>query len=157
MNTRLANHKDIDVLIKLRFDYYTSENWEITKEKSDLFHSQLLKYYSKHLNIDFFAALVENDNGNIVSCAFLAISEMPANLSVPTGKKGAILNVLTYPECRKRGYATKAMNLLIEEAQRQDLSFIELMASELGMPLYRKLGFQEPKYSSFTRMKMELL
>lgn len=157
MNTRMANHKDIDVLIKMRFDYFASESWEITKEKSDLIYSQLRAYYPKHLNLDFFAALTENDDGNIVSCAFLAISEMPANLSVPTGKKGTILNVLTYPEYRKKGCATNTMNLLIEEAQRQDLSFIELSASELGKPLYRKLGFQEPEHSSFTRMKMELL
>lgn len=157
MNTRIANHKDIDILIKIRFDYFASENWAITKEKGDLICSQLQKYYSKHLNLDFFAALVENDNGTIASSAFLAISEMPANLSVPTGRKGMILNVLTYPEYRKKGYATNAINLLIKESQKQDLSFIELSASELGKPLYRKLGFQEFENSSFTRMKMELL
>lgn len=157
MNVRMANHKDIDALIKMRFDFFASEGWEITKEKSDLIYSQLRKYYPKHLNLDFFAALTEDDNGNITSCAFLAISEMPANPSVPTGKKGMILNVLTYPEYRKRGYATNAMHLLIEEAQRQNLSSIELSASQLGKPLYQKLGFQEPEHSSFTRMKIEML
>lgn len=156
MNTRMANHSDIDVLITMRFDYFASEGWDVTEEKRGLLYSQLQQYYPKHLNLDFFAALVEDGNGTAVSSAFLAVSEMPANLSVPTGKKGTILNVLTYPQYRKMGYAASAVNLLIEEAKRQKLSFIDLSASELGKPLYEKLGFQQPEPSGFTRMKLAL-
>lgn len=157
MNTRMADYNDIDTLINVRFDYFAAEKIEVTNEKGDLISSQLRQYYSKHLNLDFFAAFVEDDSGNIVSIAFLVIFEKPANLSWPTGKTGMILNVLTYPEYRKMGYATNTINLLIEEAKKQDLSFIELSASDLGKPLYKKFGFQELEPSSFTEMKISLL
>ena len=157
MNARMANHNDVDTLIKVRFDYFATEKFEIANDKRDLISSQLKEYYSKHLNLDFFAAFIEDDSGNIVSTAFLVIFEKPANLSWPTGKTGIILNDHTYPKYRKMGYATKTMNLLIQEAKNQDLSYIELSASELGKPLYKKLGFQDFEPSHFTEMKMYLL
>ena len=59
MNSRMAAYEDIDMLIKLRFDYFTAEKWDLTDDKRDLISSQLRQYYPKHLNHDFFAALVE--------------------------------------------------------------------------------------------------
>jgi GNAT superfamily N-acetyltransferase len=158
MNARMANINDIDVLIKIRFEYFTAENWEVNNEKRETISSRLHLYYSKHINLDFFAAFVEDDFGNIVSTSFLAISEKPANIfSFPTGKTGTILNVFTYPKYRRVGYATMTLNLLIEEAKRQNLSYLELSASDSGKPLYKKLGFQELIHSHFTEMKMSLL
>ncbi|NLL75694.1 MAG: GNAT family N-acetyltransferase [Clostridiales bacterium] len=157
MNIRMAEQKDIEKLIRLRFDYFATEKWDMTSDDRDRLHLQLQRYYTSHLNIDFFAAFMEDDDGIIVSTAFLVVFEKPANLSWPTGKTGLILNVLTYPEYRKMGYATNTMNLLIEEAKKQDLSYIELSASDLGKSLYKKLGFQENGPSHFTGMKMLLL
>lgn len=158
MNIRMATIDDVATLIKVRFDYFAAEKWELTNDERVSISSQLQQYYSKHLNLDFFAAFVEDDIRNIVSTAFLVIFEKPANLSWPTGKTGMILNVLTYPGYRKMGYATNTMNLLIEEAKKQDLSYIELSASDSGKPLYKKLGFQELESSThFTEMKISLL
>lgn len=117
-----------------------------------------MKYrgYKKYMNTVFFAALVGVDN-EIASVAFLAFSNRPANSFFPTGKTGTFFNVLTYPEYRKKGYATLTMNLLIETARNQNLSYVELSASEAGKPLYQKLGFMESKLSAhFTKMKLSL-
>lgn len=157
MNVRMATLKDVDALIKARFDYFAAEKWALSNEEKTMISTQLEQYYPEHLNHDFFAAFVEDDNEKIVSTAFLVIAEKPANLSWPTGKTGMILNVLTYPEYRKMGYATNTMSLLIEEAKRKNLSYIELSASHLGKPLYKKLGFQELESSDFTDMKLYLL
>lgn len=157
MNIRMANQNDIDKLIKVRFDYFATENWDISNELRDKINTQLQHYYSKHINEDFFAVLVEDETGNPVSTAFLVIVEKPANLSWPTGKTGTILNVLTYPEHRSKGYATETLNLLIDVAKKQDVSFLELSASELGRPLYTKLGFQEKGSSHFTEMRKNLI
>ena len=157
MLVRLASLNDIDILVKVRFDYFDAENWEVSFKQRKAIEASLRKYYSKYLNVDFFAALVEIDS-KIASVAFLAISNRPANLSFPTGKIGTILNVLTYPEYRKKGYATTTMNALICEARNQNLSYIELSSSESGKSLYKKLGFIESvKSEHFTEMKLSLL
>ncbi len=157
MKIRLADPNDVDKLIKVRFDYFAAEKWELTHEMRDMIGSRLRQYYLKHLNVDFFAAFMEDDNGDIVSTAFLVIFEKPANLSWPTGKTGLILNVLTYPEYRRMGYATSILNLLIDLAKKQGVSYIELSASDLGKSLYKKLGFQEHKSSDYAEMRMSLL
>jgi len=139
---RMATIDDIEDLVRVRFDYFEAEKWDITAEKRSIIKTSLLQYYKRHINDDFFAALIEIEN-QIASVAFLAITEKPANLSWPTGRIGTILNVLTYPEHRKMGYATKTLNFLIEESKRQNLSYLELSSSGLGKTLYKKLGFQD--------------
>lgn len=152
---RMATMNDIDKLIKVRFDYFSDEKFEIPDGKRQLIESQLPAYFAKHLDVDFFAAFIEID-GNIAAAAFLVISEKPANLSFPTGRIGTFLNVLTYPQYRKMGFATKLLNLLIDEGKRQNLSYIELSASEMGRKLYNKLGFIERDFSMshFTEMRL---
>lgn len=116
--------------------------------------AQLNDYYPKHLNRDFFAAIAENSTGKIVSSAFLVIVEKPANLSFITGKTGIILNVLTVPEYRRQGYAEAAVKLLVFKAKDYNLSYLELSATNMGMPLYEKLGFNTVKNESYTNMRL---
>ena len=156
-NVRMASLADIETLVKVRFDYFSTEKWEVSSEQRDLIENNLRQYYAKHLGSDFFAAFVEVAS-QVVSVAFLSITNLPANLSFPTGKTGTILNVLTYPEYRKKGYATSTMNMLLDEAKTQGLSYVELSASESGKPLYQKLGFEESRPSThFTKMKLGLV
>jgi GNAT superfamily N-acetyltransferase len=154
----MAETCDTEKLIKLRFDYFTTEGFEMTAESAALIKAQLESYYPEHINRDFFAALAEDDKGNVLSSAFLVIFEKPANSrSFPTGKTGLLLNVLTYPEHRRKGFAKRILERLIEEAKRHNLSYIELSSSEMGKALYEKLGFREPDPSHFTGMKLNLL
>ena len=155
-NVKFATADDIDRLINARFDYLTIDDPEIAPEQRAVIELNLRQYILKRINTDFFAAIVE-ENDSIVSLAFLAISEGPANLSFPTGKTGTIFNVLTYPEYRRKGFATMVMHALIEEGKRQNLSYIELSATESGKPVYEKLGFLVKDPSSHTDMKLSLL
>ena len=155
-NIRFAAEVDIETLISLRFDYFANEKHKITAETRAFMETNLRQYFAEHINRDFFAAIVEADE-KIVATAFLAVSAKPANLSFPTGKTGTILNVLTYPEHRRKGYAESSLKLFLEEARRQNLSYIELSASEMGKPLYQKLGFREKVPSDFTEMRLSLL
>jgi len=157
VTVRLANGQDTEKLIQVRFDYFAEEGWETTPTQKSAMRAQLQEYYSKHLNQDFFAALVEDEQGTVLSAAFLVIFDKPANLSWPTGKTGLMLNVLTYPQHRKKGYATSALNCLIDVAKKQNVSFIELSSSEMGKSVYKKLGFEEKEASHFIPMKLNLL
>lgn len=153
----MADINDIEKLIQLRFDYFATENFEITDENEKLIKKQLIDYFPEHINRDFFVALVEDEKGNILSCAFLVINDKPANSNFPTGKTGLLLNVLTYSGHRLQGYARNNIEKLILIAKSQNLSYIELSSSEMGKPLYQKLGFSEPQVSHFTSMKLNLL
>lgn len=156
LKARMAVAGDVKQLIKARFDFFNEEKWEMTSGQRDAMKRLLRQYFTRHLNIDFFAAMLE-DAGQIVSIAFLVVLEKPANPFFPTGKTGTIFNVFTYPAYRRKGFATRLMKMLIEEGKRHGLSFLDLCATADGKVLYQKLGFREEKTVEFTEMKLSLL
>ncbi|NLJ88912.1 MAG: GNAT family N-acetyltransferase [Epulopiscium sp.] len=154
MIIRKAVLEDIHVLIKLRMDFLTSYVKLMSESESKILEENLFNYFSKHIPLgDFIAYICEIDD-KAVSVAFLTISEKPPNPNFITGKTATVHNVFTYPEYCRRGIASKLLQLLIEEAKSQNVSSIELLATEAGKPLYRRLGFEEPEN---TYMRMNVL
>lgn len=153
MDIRFALLKDIDTLMKVRFDFLANFKEVLAPDEKKAISLQLRSYYKKHLNRNFFAVLAEKE-GEVISAAFLVIYEKPANPWFKTGKTATLLNVLTYPEHRKKGYAAKVIKLLIEKAKQLNVSYIDLSASEIGRPLYEELGFAEVRS---TEMRLRLM
>ena len=152
---RFATAADIEQLIALRFDYFSAENMVMTDAQHTQIEQNLRGYFSRHLGTSFFAAVVEVD-GKPASVAFLSVFEKPANPSFPTGKTATVYNVFTYPGNRKKGYATQAMNALVEKGREHGLSYIDLSATGMGKPLYEKLGFEQKAGSHYTEMRLRL-
>lgn len=154
---RWATLADVDDLVRLRFAYFADEQILITPEQQSTIEANLRTYIDRHLAVDFFAALVYAD-GQIAATAYLSIFERPANLSWQTGRTGTVYNVFTFPEYRHHGYATQAVHMLIDQASEHHLSYLDLSASEMGLPLYQKLGFAVVDHSAshFVDMKLAL-
>ncbi|MEA5048834.1 MAG: GNAT family N-acetyltransferase [Eubacteriales bacterium] len=140
MQFRLANKTDIPSLVDLRLAYLCEDFPSQTAKISSMIQEQLPDYFHRRLGNDLLVFVCEED-ARIVSTVFLLITEKPANPNFPTGLTGTVLNVYTQPQYRKRGYATRLMELAIREAGLQNLSYLELKATKAGLPLYRKLGF----------------
>jgi len=156
MTVRFATPDDIEIYIRVRFDYFASEGWTVTDGMRQDMPTRLRAYYRAHLNKDFFVSFVGLD-GSVVSAAFLTVNEMPANVFAPTGRYGTLLNVLTYPEHREKGCASKALALLIDKAKEEDLSYLQLSASDMGRSLYERLGFRPDDKPGFTHMRLILI
>lgn len=144
---RKATSADISILVKLRIDFLIDDHGYLSDEEKSLISNQLEKYFKKHIGNDFIAILAEED-GIVLSTAFLVMVEKPANTSFITGLTGTLLNVFTYPEYRRKGIATKVISLLLEEGKKAGVSSFDLFATESGKPLYEKLGFSEPKVTA---------
>jgi len=153
MIMRKATVDDINLLIKLRMDYLIEDGGNLTHDEKNAVKKQLESYFAKHIPDNSFIGVLAEIDGNVVSAAYLSISEKPANPSFITGITGTLLNVLTYPEYRRKGIATKVIKKIIEEAEQLGVSSIELSATSDGKPLYEKLGFH---ISNYTTMKMKL-
>lgn len=154
MRLRKATTQDIDLLIKLRFDYLIEDNGGLTQDEKTAIQGQLGEYFKKHIKDNTFIGVIAEMDNKVASTAYLTISERPANPAFITGKTGTLLNVLTYPEFRRKGIATKVVSFLIEEAKKAGVSSIDLLATDDGKPLYEKLGFTTLKH---TAMRMKLV
>ena len=151
---REAGKEDIPVLIELRMAYLCENRGGLTMQEETALRVVLEEYFTRNIGTMVFAYLLEMD-GQPISTAYLAISEKPANPAFMTGRIGTILNVYTKAEYRRRGYATKVLEKLIDRAKEENLSKIELSATADGKPVYEKLGFQEKK-SDYTDMQLRL-
>lgn len=147
MDDRVKIIVDIDKLVKLRFDYISTEIDLSTEDKSKL-EPKLREYFKEYVTQENFTAYVMEIDGKIVSAAFLIIDERPPGLNNPNGRYGTIMNVFTYPKHRRMGYAASLMNSLIVDAGNIFVSVLDLYSTKAGKRLYEKIGFKEVEYSA---------
>lgn len=136
-----ASDKDIDELVALRLAYLKEDLGTISEEDMQCLQAALPQYFRNHLNHDLFVYIAREEE--ILACAFLLLVEKPMSPMFITGKTGTVLNVYTKQEYRKKGYAKQLMNALLEDAKVNELSVIELKATEDGYHLYQSVGFED--------------
>ena len=137
-----ASEKEISGLVELRIAYLKEDLGTISEADLQRLKEVLPQYFRKHLNRDLFV-YVAKEAEEILACAFLLVVEKPMSPAFMTGKTGTVLNVYTKPEYRKKGYAKQLMNVLLEDAKKNELSVVELKATEDGYHLYKSVGFQD--------------
>ncbi len=146
MNIRRATLNDIELLVATRLDYLATDGHALHGERKNEFSVQLRNYFAIHLEHNDFAAVFAEDAGQVVSVGYLIVSERPPAPSFPNGRIGTVMNVLTYPEYRRRGFATLIMQRLIAIARDMQASSVDLLATADGKELYSKLGFDMSEY-----------
>ena len=138
----IATKDDIKELIRLRIAYMMDDFGSVSEDERIALDKQLPDYFLRKLGSELIA-FVARDENRIVSVAYLLIIEMPANLMLLNGIYGDVLNVYTEPEYRGKGLATSLMNNLIEYGKKAGLGRIDLMATDDGYPIYKKVGFED--------------
>ncbi len=142
INYFIANENDYADLTTLRIEFLDENLEKLSAPIREKLQAELPEYFSRHLNIDFFACLAKADN-QLAAMAVLLIQEKPASPLFLTGRIGTIMNVYTRQAYRRQGIAMELMTRLIAIGKTQNLSYIDLMATKSGKPLYEKLGFVE--------------
>ena len=142
-----ATVRDIKELANLRIAYLEEDNGEMDKDVLLSIKTNLPDYFIKHLNDDITVYTARDERG-IIACAMLLVIEKPMSPAFVTGEIGTVLNVYTRPNHRHKGYARHLMEMLLNDANKKNLSYIELKATEDGYNLYKTLGFNDevPKY-----------
>lgn len=83
-----AKTEEIPALVDLRMAYVEEDHGGLSEDTRQKLIDVLPEYFEKHLNKDIFVYTAKD--GVIVSCAFLVITEKPANPSFITGKTGTV-------------------------------------------------------------------
>jgi GNAT superfamily N-acetyltransferase len=144
----------MELFIKLRLDFINEFHKDVGEIEKDKLRNSLKNYFESHIENNDFIGMVCEYNGKVISAAYLIIGEWPANRTFINGKIATILNVYTYPEYRKNGIGTNVINEIIEEAKKQDVSIINLLATEDGENVYKKAGFAATEDKSM-RLKLQ--
>ncbi len=149
-----AEMSDIASLIGLRTAYLLEDYVTIPQEQLDKISEKLPEYFRRHLNKDCFVYTAKSEN-ETVSCCFLTVSEKPSNPSFINGFVGTVMNVYTKPDHRRKGLAGKLLKMLLDDAEKMGLDFVELKATDSGYSLYKSLGFKD-SVSKYHNMRIAI-
>lgn len=152
MNVRFAAARDTDGLINLRIEYLRTQG--LMPEDEAVIRAQLARYIPENLGKSLFCAVAQ-DGESYIASAMLVIKEKPGGIAFLNGITGEILSVYTHPAYRRKGIAAKMLDLLLEKAKEEGACLVDLLATNDGYPLYRKLGF-EPRGNDYTPMRLIL-
>lgn len=153
MNIRRVGNDEIDLLIKLRLDFFELEGRKPEPAVAEFATGRLRDYFSRRLPMGEFVALVAEEDGKVNGAIFLTVIERPIGPELASYRLGIIYSVFTYPEFRRKGIASALLKAMIAEAEKMELSAIDLNATEDGRPLYERAGFAPIHY---TAMRLSL-
>ncbi len=141
MEIRKAGLKDLDVLFEQRVEFLREMRNHET-EPSEEFKKSTYDFIKEHLENDTLVAWVAEENGTIISLAMVTYYSVLPMTSNPNGSFGYIQNVFTDPSYRKQGIASILLKQMIEDAGSRDVGRLYLSATDMGKPVYEKLGFE---------------
>lgn len=136
MNYRIANLEDLDEVIHLRLELLREEGAYIEQD----IRESIRTYFTEQLNKTIIVMIAE-ENGKAVATSSVIFQEYPPSFGNITGMRAYIANVYTLPEYRKKGISTTLLDLLVDQVKKRNISYIWLWATEEGVSLYKKYGF----------------
>ena len=143
MEFRRAGAEDIPRLIQLRQRQLHDE----APQPSCSIDGALDRFFCAMMARDQLVEFVAEEDGEIVATGAVCFYLFPPSFTNPSGTVAYITNMYTHPDFRRRGLATRMLDLLTEECRRRGVRRVLLAASRWGRPVYEAYGFQpEPKW-----------
>lgn len=139
MEFRLATTNDMELLIDLRKRLLVEEGQTVSSNIDE----QLRNFFEKQLSSDQFVQWIIEKEKSAIATGGIHFISFPPSYSNPTGIRGYILNMYTAPESRGQGLAKQLVERILAEAQERNVHHLFLIASPMGKPLYKKIGFKE--------------
>lgn len=138
---RRASVDDLDLLLDTRIKVLLAVNQLPADTDMSAILDTTRTYYREYLGSDSHTAYLAFDNGALAACGAICYYQLMPTYHNPSGKMGYIMNMYTHPPYRRRGLATKILDLLIEDAVGKGVRHIQLDATAQGRPVYEKYGF----------------
>jgi GNAT superfamily N-acetyltransferase len=88
--------------------------------------------------------------GLLASCAIGLIRDGLPSPERLHGRTGVVLSVATDENYRGRGYATAIVSRLLGWFTERGITTVDLHATPYGLPIYRRLGFTEPRFPAMS-------
>jgi ribosomal protein S18 acetylase RimI-like enzyme len=136
---RRATPQDAETMAVLRLAFLV----EIAgASESDLaLRDSLLEYFSQAIPADQYVGFLAVADSQIIATSGLAFHLHPPSNRNLTGREGYIMNIYTKPNWRRRGIATRLLQMLIDHARDKQCSKISMHVMPKGKSIYLSAGF----------------
>lgn len=137
---RKASGDDIDLLVsqRLKFVEVEESDWKYAPLKENC-HAYFSRAFAGH-GCDVI--LAEEDGSCVGTGIIFYYDSVPSAFNV-TGKNAYITSMYVEPSHRRKGIGKAVLKRLLECAGEKGCRIILLSASDMGRPMYEKMGFKE--------------
>lgn len=136
-----AETEDLELLVETRIQVLRAANrLDASIDMSEV-EAQSYAYYRRALADGTHTAYLAFDGELLAGTGGVSFFQVLPTFHNPSGYRAYIMNMYTHPSCRRRGIATKTLDLLVSEAREKGIIYISLEATQLGRPLYEHYGF----------------
>ncbi len=140
---REATLDDIPVLVRQRRLMWVEVTNAKDEKALDAMDEAYKKYITKTLPAGTFKAwLIQTKNGRIIAGGGLAVYEQPPRPQDDTLRYVYVHSIYTEPEYRRRGFARKILNKIVQYCRENEFKTLTLHAVEASRPLYESVGFK---------------
>ena len=139
MHFRLASLNDIQLLIDLRKQLLVEEGQIVSSHIEE----ELKSFFENQISSNQYVQWLVEQNNLIIATGAIQLISFPPSYFNPTGIRGYISNMYTHLDHRNKGIAKQLLNQLLTEAKKRKVHHIFLISSQIGKPLYKKMGFKE--------------
>ena len=149
---RRANPADAEELTRLRVVMFEGMGNDVSG-LDETWRRRSAGYFRSRLrDTREFAAFVVNkpDGAGLAACAVGWLNPHLLGLRNFTGRRGYIANTCTDVGFRSRGYGRATVTQLVEWMRAAGVPVVDLHATPDGQPLYRSLGFTDPRRSALS-------
>ena len=137
---RVATPEDITALAALRWEMEV-ERHETTLVDAETYSAAFVADVQPEMERGIYRAWLAEAQGEPVACVVLIWWVMAPSFENMHRKRAFVSSVYTQPAFRHQGIARQLMTLLIEHARAEGVQRLVLWASDMGRPLYERLGF----------------
>jgi GNAT superfamily N-acetyltransferase len=100
-----------------------------------------------------FRAWVAQANAQLVACSGMVFYSRMPGMHGLASREAYVMNMYTYPDYRRQGIASELLKRMIQFARSAGARRVWLRATEIGRPVYEKIGFQPME--SAMQLKLE--
>lgn len=143
MSLRRATPDDAAALVDLRAAMYESWGHDHAGEEWRRSAEEMLIRRLRDETETFVAVVVEGEAGDLVASGVGWVSEHLPSPWNPSGLRGHIASMSTSPQARRQGHGRAVIDALLEWFDAQGVVRVDLVATPMGEPLYRRVGFAD--------------
>ena len=140
---RIATAGDLDLLVETRLEVLSAVFGLSGHTDMEAVKAESRRYYSENIASGGHVACLVFDGEDFAGCGGICLYRtMPMEYD-PQALNGYIMNMYTRPQYRRRGIATRVLEILIGQAHRKGVRKITLETTDAARSLYRKAGFTD--------------
>lgn len=143
MNIRLAEEKDIQQLIGMRWDF-TIEHDESKKNAPRLdFEKECRIFLEKAIADEQWFIWGAEEQGKIVSHIYIELINKVPRPGRITRPFAFMTNVYTVPEYRNKGIGSKLLNFVNDWIEENNYEFVIVWPSDDSVEFYKRNGYEQ--------------